>query len=114
MLENPADGITRGNLSRLLVKIREERGLDLAQYRARYVARRVAVRMNVLGIHTYRQYATFLDGHPDEYDKLLDALTINVTQFFRDPSVFIFFRNRVVPDLLAAKSARGQHVLRVW
>lgn len=114
MQEHPHDTIPRGDLTRLLSKVREERGLDLAQYRPRYVARRIAVRLNLLNLPTYRQYAAYLDAHPEEYAKLLDALTINVTQFFRDTSVYTLFRRQVVPEIVAAKAARGQRVIRVW
>ncbi len=114
MLEQPADAIFRGNLNRLLEKVRAERGLDLMQYRPRYVERRVAVRLNALGVHTYQQYAGYLDRHPEEYAKLLDTLTINVTQFFRDPTVYALFRDQVIPALLAAKKERKQRIVRVW
>ncbi|MBF4510628.1 MAG: protein-glutamate O-methyltransferase CheR [Aeromicrobium sp.] len=110
----PADAIYRGNLTRLLEKVRDERGLDLAHYRPRYVERRIATRLQALGVHTYRQYAARLDEDPAEYARLLDALTINVTQFFRDPTVYDRLRTTVLPDLLADKSSRGQRVVRVW
>lgn len=110
----PADAIYRGNLTRLTDKVRDERGLDLAQYRPRYVERRIAARLHALGLHTYRQYAARLDEDPEEYARLLDTLTINVTQFFRDPSVFEVFRAEVLPELLSMKSARHQRIIRVW
>ena len=104
----------RGNLNRFIEKVRAERSLDLAQYRARYVERRVGVRLNALGLKTYQQYAAYLDRHPDEYVKLLDVLTINVTSFFRDASVYTLFRNEVIPTLLASKAARKQRIVRLW
>ena len=110
----PADAVYRGNLNRLLEKVREERGLDLAQYRPRYVERRIATRLHALGLHTYRQYAARLDEDPAEYALLLDTLTINVTQFFRDPSVFELFRSEVLPTLMAHKTARHQRIIRLW
>jgi chemotaxis protein methyltransferase CheR len=114
MPEHPAETAMKGSLDRLLIKVREERGLDLAQYRPRYVERRLAVRLNALGLHTYRQYAGYLDRNPDEYATLLDTLTINVTQFFRDPTVYAVFRDTVIPSLIEAKTSRRQHLLRVW
>lgn len=106
--------IARGNLGRLQEKIRLERGLDLSQYRTRYVERRIAVRLNHLGIRTYFQYAAYLDQHPEEYTKLLDVLTINVTQFFRDPTVYAVLRDQVVPAVLKTKAERKQRLVRVW
>lgn len=114
MENRQADAVYRGNLTRLLEKVREERGFDMAQYRPRYVERRLSSRLHVLGLHTYRQYAAYLDAHPDEYAKLLDTLTINVTQFFRDPTVFELFREDILPALIKDKAARHQRMIRVW
>lgn len=114
MPEHLDEAVSKGSLDRFLIKVREERGLDVAQYRPRYVERRIAVRLCALGLHTYRQYAAYLDHHPEEYAALLDALTINVTQFFRDPTVYAVFREKVVPSLIAAKAAKKQHLLRAW
>lgn len=114
MPEPAPDSTFRGNLNRLLIKVREERGLDLAQFRENYVVRRVSVRLNALGLQTYRQYEAYLDQHPEEYAKLLDTLTINVTQFFRDPTVYALFRDQVIPELLATKRARKQRLVRLW
>lgn len=109
-----ADAVYRGNLTRLLDKVRGHGGLDMAQYRPRYVERRLAARLHALNLHTYRQYSAYLDEHPEEYAKLLDTLTINVTQFFRDPTVFELFRKEILPALFAEKTARHQRMIRVW
>lgn len=109
-----APEIARGSLSRLLEKVRAERGLDLGQYRPHYVERRVAVRLNHLGIRTYPHYAQYLDQHPEEYVELLNALTINVTQFFRDPTVYALTREKVIPAVLRTKAERKQRLVRVW
>ncbi|MBN2247764.1 MAG: protein-glutamate O-methyltransferase CheR [Coriobacteriia bacterium] len=114
MQPEPGEGVPRGNLDKLLRKVMAERGLDLQQYRERYVERRLAVRLNTLGIQTYAQYAAYLDRDPDEYHNLVDAITINVTQFFRDAEVFELFRCQVVPAIIEQKVARRQRVLRVW
>jgi len=114
MENRQADAIYRGNLARLLDKVHAELGLDMAQYRPRYVERRLSSRLHALKLHTYQQYAVYLDQHPDEYSKLLDTLTINVTQFFRDPSVFELFRTDILPEIIKDKTARHQRMIRVW
>jgi len=108
------DTVYRGDIGRLLAKIDRERGLDLSQYRRPYVERRVGARLRALGLHTYRQYARHLDEHPDEYARMLDALTINVTDFFRDPPVFDIFRDEVVPAIIRAKQLGRQRIIRAW
>lgn len=114
MGERGGDAVWRGDLTRLLDKVRDERGIDLAQYRIRYLERRVGSRLGALGLATYRQYAAYLDAHPEEYAKLLDALTISVTQFFRDPSVFDYLGSVVAPAIIEEKRRRAQRTIRVW
>ena len=86
-------------LESLMGKVERERGLVLASYKQPCLRRRLAVRMRACGVHSYEDYATELDRRPQEYDQLLDALTINVTKFFRNPETFALLRERVVPRL---------------
>jgi chemotaxis methyl-accepting protein methylase len=109
-----SDAVYRGDLDRLIRKVREERGLDLHQYRRAYTERRLAARMRVLTLHTYRQYERYLDDHPEEFSKLLDTLTINVTDFYRDSSVYDLLRRDVIPSIVREKTRTKQRSIRVW
>jgi chemotaxis methyl-accepting protein methylase len=60
----------------------------LDMYKDRCLQRRLAVRMRACGVRTLTEYADVLDRKPDEVKRLLSALTINVTQFFRNPSAW--------------------------
>jgi chemotaxis methyl-accepting protein methylase len=108
------ESVYRGDLNRLLYKIKKERGLDLHQYRRAYVERRLAARMRALNMHTYRQYERFIDEHPEEYAKMLDTLTINVTDFFRDTTVYDVVREEILPQLIKDKVAMRQRSIRIW
>ena len=68
----------------LTAKISRERGFGCASYKEKCLRRRIAVRMRARGVHTYEDYARILDRDAAEYDRLLDALTINVTKLFRN------------------------------
>jgi len=103
-----------GDIRALLKRVDAERGVDLSRYRPTYVERRFAARMRSLGMRTYHQYGAYLDEHPDEYSELMDALTINVTEFFRDMTVYDRFVQRVVPALIIAKEASRQRSIRIW
>ena len=65
--------------------------------------------MRARGVHTYRDYSRVLDADTHEYDRLLDALTINVTRFFRNPEAWEAL-DALVPALLTA----AKEPLRVW
>lgn len=109
-----AGKIYRGNMQRLLDKVLDERGMDLSQYRPQYLERRVGARLRSLGLHSYRQYIDYLDEHAEEYAKLLDTLTINVTDFYRDSAVYDIFRKDVVPAMVEHKLKSSHRMIRAW
>jgi chemotaxis methyl-accepting protein methylase len=94
----------------LTAKIAADRGFGCASYKDKCLRRRIAVRMRARGVHTYADYARVLDSDLAEYDRLLDALTINVTKLFRNWETYSVLRERVVPTLWALSDP----VLRVW
>jgi len=94
----------------LTVKIAADRGFGCASYKDKCLRRRIAVRMRARGVNTYAEYARVLDNDQAEYDKLLDALTINVTKLFRNWETYTVLRDRVVPALWALPDP----VLNVW
>jgi chemotaxis protein methyltransferase CheR len=81
-------------------------GLDVGAYKDRCLRRRIAVRMRACGAHTYGEYLAELDKRPDELDRLLDALTINVTKFYRNPEAWDWLQRHVLVDLIRSKQGR--------
>ena len=90
-------------------RILKERSLDVEQYKENYLKRRLAVRMRALQLTSYEDYAGYLDRNKEEYNTLFDKLTVNVTQFFRDPEIFFEFENVILPELMEEKSR-----IRIW
>ena len=86
------------------------KGLDCAAYKPRCLRRRIAVRMRARGVHTYDAYRALLDRDPDEYQRLLDALTINVTRFFRNPETWVALSADPLPALWQSRQGR----IRAW
>jgi len=99
---------------RLQKKILKERGFALDQYNPAYIERRVAIRMRARNVDSYDEYVRILDRDLEEYRHLFDALTINVTQFFRDPGVFEAVKNEVLPTILKEKKSTNDNTLRIW
>jgi chemotaxis protein methyltransferase CheR len=85
-------------------------GIGLESYKDRCLRRRIAVRMRACGVHTYDDYAQHLGRTPDEYERLRDALTINVTRFYRNPETWEHLRRDALPALLRRRAGR----VRVW
>lgn len=91
-------------------RIAGQAGLDIGAYKDRCLRRRIAVRMRACGVHSYNDYVALLDQSPGEFERLLDALTINVTKFFRNREAWDWLGDHLLPDMLLAR--QGQ--LRVW
>jgi chemotaxis protein methyltransferase CheR len=73
-------------------KISREAGLSLDAYKDKCLRRRIAVRMRACGVHTYADYQALLDTNPAEYERLKDAITINVTRFYRNADTWNLLR----------------------
>lgn len=99
-------------LSMLLEQIRQERGLDLSSYKPSFLRRRLAVRLHARGCPDYASYGRLLRQDPAEYNPLLNALTINLTRFFRDETTFQALEEKVLPELLRIRAAERR--LRIW
>jgi len=63
---------------------------------------------------TFEQYLAYLEFHPEEMDYLMDTMTINVTEFFRDPSIFEVIEKKITPDLFEKKKKSNSHIVRIW
>jgi chemotaxis protein methyltransferase CheR len=92
----------------LTQKISRARGLSCESYKHKCLKRRIAVRMRARGVHTYDDYSRLLDSDTREYQELLDALTINVTKFFRNLETWDALR----PYLRRLGDAHAD--LRIW
>ena len=99
----------------MLAKVEAERLFRCRNYKERCLRRRIAVRMRASGVHTFAQYARVLDADSHEYERLLDALTINVTKLFRNVDAWHTLALDVLPDLFVARAetARARPV-RIW
>jgi chemotaxis protein methyltransferase CheR len=69
-------------------------------YNESYLDRRITARMRRRGTDSHREYERLLREEATEREALLDALTINVTAFFRDPELWTALR-RVLRELTA-------------
>lgn len=105
MSESPEEQAFRA----LTEKITRARGICCDAYKDRCLKRRIAVRMRARGVHSFADYSRVLDGDAREYDLLLDALTINVTKFFRNAETWA----SLAPHLLERWRA-SEGAMAVW
>ena len=110
-----ADGTRQdatGYLPVIFTLVRDRLGHDFSGYKQNTVIRRIQRRMQVLQIDNIPAYVERLRQDPEQIDLLFRDLLIGVTQFFRDPAAFAALADKVIPKLLAGKSADDQ--VRVW
>ena len=91
-------------------KISREAGLSLDAYKDKCLRRRIAVRMRASGMHSYIEYQALLDRDPAEYERLKDAITINVTSFYRNAETWDLVRTTLVPEICS----NGRVEVRAW
>lgn len=95
-------------------KIYRATSLDCYQYKDNYLKRRINVRMHAWGIRTFTEYLRVLNSYPGEYKELMEDITINVTQFFRDPEVYKLMEEEILPLLIYDKVKNNRRVIRFW
>lgn len=100
------------DFEQLLIKIKEDRGLDLKDYYPALLKRRVALRLIANKINSYTEYLKILAGNPLEYRKLFEAITINVSDFFRDPPVWLMI-NKLLRKIIAEKNFHNESI-NIW
>jgi len=82
--------------------------MDISGYKNDFLMRRVRARMLALGITNYKEYLCRLKYDPEEVDRLLNELSINVSEFFRDPWIWKKISN-ILRDLIYRKT-----IVRIW
>jgi chemotaxis protein methyltransferase CheR len=98
-----------GRLRRI---VREHTGIDLGEHKRLLCQTRLARRLRALGLSRFEDYLRELDRPGSgEHAELVNAITTNVTAFFREPHHFELLASRVLPGL-AADPARTR--LRLW
>jgi two-component system, chemotaxis family, CheB/CheR fusion protein len=95
-----------------LEHVRDRTGLDFSAYKRPTITRRLQRRMAAVGTESLRDYRRYVDRHPDEMQRLAASFLIKVTEFFRDPELFAYLRDQILPRLIVDARQRGE--LRIW
>src|SRR5918994_7479191 len=91
------------NFDNILQHLQQTRGFDFTAYKRASLMRRLARRMQVVGVETFEEYFDFLQVHQDEFSALFNTILINVTGFFRDPDVWNHITTETLPEVFARR-----------
>ena len=99
-------------LQRILSVLGNRTRHDFSLYKKSTLIRRIERRMTITHCGNASDYLKFLHHNPGETRALFQEMLIGVTSFFRDPEVFAFLKENVLPELLG-RSPDGAPI-RVW
>jgi chemotaxis protein methyltransferase CheR len=105
---------TDADFRKIAAMVHGDAGIHLPDAKATLVYSRLAKRLRALGLASFRDYCELVTGAEgvDERQKMLAALTTNVTRFFREPHHFDHLKEKVLPPLLDAARRGGK--VRIW
>lgn len=99
----------------LRAMLKEKSGIELGPTKQNMVYARLAKRLRKLGFKSFRQYIEFI-GSPEGRDELgttLNALTTNLTKFFRENHHFEHLGTAALQEIRARAVSQGRR-LRIW
>ena len=108
----PAEEEPAAALEKVFVLLRAHTGNDFSCYKKSTIDRRIERRMSVHQFDSLPRYVRFLQENPQEVELLYKELLIGVTNFFRDPGLFDFLKEKAIPQLLQDRPAGNP--VRVW
>lgn len=103
-----SEAIEELEMNLLMQALRQAYGVDLLGYAEASLRRRLRQWLGAAGFGSFSQAQGELLREPALFDSLLQGITVNVTEMFRDPAFFLAVREQVIPLL------RTSPFIRVW
>ena len=92
--------------------LRDHLNLDFSCYKTTTVSRRMLRRVELVGAADLAEYVERLRSDPRELSALYHDLLIGVTRFFRDPEMFEFLEQNVIPEIM--RRVPENEEIRIW
>ncbi len=101
-------------LQQVILLLRTKTNHDFILYKPGTLQRRIERRMAMSSIptHNTKRYLDILQNNKAELTTLATDLLINVTGFFRDPSVFEMLCGKIIPGMILSHTS--DQPLRIW
>ena len=110
------DHISKKNFQRLAQFIEESCGIKMPSSKITMVEGRLRRRVRATGLATLSEYCSYLfddGGLEAETIELINVITTNKTDFFREPEHFRYLAEHAVPQLMPGRATNGRS-LKVW
>jgi len=92
-------------------------GIKLTPVKKIMLSGRLSKRLRKLRITSFSRYYEYLQssrGKNEELTQLLDAVTTNKTEFFREPRHFTLLIQKILPELIRKRTRFGCNKLNIW
>jgi chemotaxis protein methyltransferase CheR len=109
--------LSRADFLRLSAFIHAECGIKISDAKKVMLEARFQKRLRALGMKTFDDYCAYLfspEGMEQELYHMIDTVTTNKTDFFREPSHFEFLMRTVLPEMTTLRRCGAEKRLRVW
>ncbi len=110
--------MTQAEFSRYSEFISSQCGIKMPQSKKVMLEARLAKRLRTLGIDSFGEYFERLTGEDgrDELVHMLNAVTTNKTDFFREPTHFQYLEQTILPEFLEdhGPGTGDEHPFLVW
>jgi chemotaxis protein methyltransferase CheR len=105
--------LSRAEFDRLRELVREHTGIALSEAKRQLVYGRLARRLRALELESFGDYIALLErGDPVELEEFVNAVTTNLTSFFREPHHFEYLAREALPGIV--RRSDGGNRLRIW
>ena len=105
--------MTDKDFSAIAEKASRHTGIVLGEHKRSMVYSRIARRVRATGRNSFREYLEYLEANPDlEMESFINAITTNLTSFFREPHHFQFLEQELLPRLRQANAHSKR--IRIW
>ena len=97
--------------------IRTKCGIKLPPSKKTMLEARLQKRLRCLGLKSFHDYSNYVfsqRGIDDELVHMIDEVTTNKTDFFREPHCFDFLAQTALPELVINRKPMTQEKLMVW
>lgn len=106
--------ISEREFTRLRDLVYREAGIYLTPAKSALLVGRLAKRLRLHGLKSFKQYYDLVANSPEERIHMLDAISTNETRFFREPQHFELLKSVVLPRWAQeAATARRSRRIRV-
>ena len=106
--------LERSDFNRIARLLKDQAGISLHEHKHAMVRSRLSKRLRKLGLDSFKEYCDLLaDRNTPELQLFINALTTNLTAFFREDHHFRLLKSEIMPNLLEHQRI-GRQPVRIW